>query len=160
MYIHTFASTMKLEQAIQSTKFKSEVQKCVLHILYTSWWLKTSMTQELKQFGITHEQYNVLRILKGKHPEQMCIKDIGSRMIEKSSNVPRIIDRLETKKLVKRCTSSSDKRETVVTLTNGGIALLYASTLIIDAKSEEQFTITEEEAVTLNRLLEKLRNVE
>ena len=82
---------MKLEEAIKSTKFKSEVHKAVLHILYTAWWLKSVGAKELKEFGLTHEQYNVLRILKGKHPEQMCVRDIASRMIEKSSNVPRII---------------------------------------------------------------------
>ena len=85
---------MKLEQAIQSNKFKNEVHKAGLNILYTAWWLKTVMSRELKEFGLTHEQYNVLRILKGKYPEQMCVRDIACRMIEKSYNVPRIIDRL------------------------------------------------------------------
>ena len=148
---------MKLEQAIQSSKFKSEVQKAVIHILYTAWWLKTMTVKELKEFGLTHEQYNVLRILKGKHPEQMCVRDIASRMIEKNSNVPRIIDRLELKKLVKRTTSQLDKRETVITITQGGIALLEASTLVIEDKALKDFTMTEEEAVTLNVLLEKIR---
>jgi len=151
---------MKLEQAIQSTKFKSEVQKAVIHILYTAWWLKTMTARELKEFGLTHEQYNVLRILKGKHPEQMCVRDIASRMIEKNSNVPRIIDRLEIKKLVKRTTSQLDKRETVITITQGGIALLEASTLVIEDKVLKDFTMTEEEAVTLNLLLEKIRETE
>jgi DNA-binding MarR family transcriptional regulator len=159
MYIHIFAFEMKLEQAIQSNKFKSEVHKAVLHILYTAWWLKTLTTKELKEFGLTHEQYNVLRILKGKHPEQMCVRDIASRMIEKNSNVPRIIDRLELKKLVKRTTSQVDKRETVITITLGGITLLEASTLVIDNKALKDFTMTEEEAITLNNLLEKIREV-
>ncbi len=157
MYIHTFALEMKLEQAIKSTKFKSEVHKAVLHILYTAWWLKTLSAKELKEFGLTHEQYNVLRILKGKHPEQMCVRDIASRMIEKNSNVPRIIDRLEIKKLVERTTSLLDKRETVITITKAGIALLQASTFVLDEKMTKQFTLPEEEAVTLNLLLEKIR---
>ena len=151
---------MKLEEAIKSTKFKSEVHKAVLHILYTAWWLKSVGAKELKEFGLTHEQYNVLRILKGKHPEQMCVRDIASRMIEKSSNVPRIIDRLELKKLVKRNTSTVDKRETVITITQGGIALLTASTLVMDEKMMKQFVLSEEDAVTLNILLEKIREIE
>jgi DNA-binding MarR family transcriptional regulator len=89
---------VKLEQAIQSNKFKNEMHKASLNILYTAWWLKTQMSKVLKEFGLTHEQYNVLRILKGKYPEQLCVKDISCRMIEKSSNVPRIIDRLVIKK--------------------------------------------------------------
>ncbi|MEO8171993.1 MAG: MarR family transcriptional regulator [Sediminibacterium sp.] len=151
---------MKLEQAIQSTKFKSEVQKAGLNILYTAWWLKTVMSKELKEFGLTHEQYNVLRILKGKYPEQMCVRDIACRMIEKSSNVPRIIDRLELKKLVKRSTSSIDKRETVITLTQGGISILDASTIMVNRVMDDLLAINEKDAGELNRLLEKVRTTE
>jgi len=151
---------VKLEQAIQSTRFKNEVHKAGLNILYTAWWLKTVMSRELKEFGLTHEQYNVLRILKGKHPELICVKDIACRMIEKSSNVPRIIDRLEIKKLVKRATSEADKRETVISLTQSGIAVLEASTQRINTIFDEVMTISESEASSINTLLEKVREKE
>ncbi len=151
---------MKLEQAIQSTRFKNEVHKAGLNILYTAWWLKTVMSRELKEFGLTHEQYNVLRILKGKHPELICVKDIACRMIEKNSNVPRIIDRLEIKKLVKRATSEADKRETVISLTQSGIAVLEASTQRVNAIFDEVMVINEEEASAINQLLEKVREKE
>lgn len=151
---------MKLEQAIQSTRFKNEVHKAGLNILYTAWWLKTVMSRELKEFGLTHEQYNVLRILKGKHPELICVKDIACRMIEKNSNVPRIIDRLEIKKLVKRATSEADKRETVISLTQSGIAVLEASTQRINTIFDEVMTISESEASSINTLLEKVREKE
>jgi DNA-binding MarR family transcriptional regulator len=148
---------VKLEQAIKSNKFKNEVHKAGLNILYTAWWLKTIMSRELKEFGLTHEQYNVLRILKGKYPDQMCVRDIAERMIEKSSNVPRIIDRLEIKKLVKRATSQQDKRETVISLTQGGITLLEASTKVINTIMDESMVLEEKEACSLNSLLEKVR---
>lgn len=151
---------MKLEQAIKSTKFKSELHKAGLNILYTAWWLKTVMSKELKEFGLTHEQYNVLRILKGKYPEQMCVRDIACRMIEKSSNVPRIIDRLEVKKLVKRSTSTIDKRETVITLTQSGITILEACTVTVTKMMDGVMEINNQEATTLNRLLEKVRTTE
>ena len=106
---------MKLEMALKTNKFKNESHKAGLNILYTAWWLKTMSSAELKKFGLTHEQYNVLRILKGKHPEQMCVKDIACRVIEKNSNVPRIVDRLEIKKLVKRTQSTTDGRHTLTT---------------------------------------------
>jgi len=151
---------VKLEQAIQSTKFKNEVHKAGLNILYTAWWLKTVMSRELKEFGLTHEQYNVLRILKGKYPDQMCVRDIACRMIEKSSNVPRIIDRLEIKKLVKRSTSALDKRETVITLTQAGITILEASTIVLNRVMDEMMLVNETEALDLNTLLEKVRSNE
>jgi DNA-binding MarR family transcriptional regulator len=151
---------VKLEQAIQSNKFKNETQKAALNVLYTAWWLKTSMSKGLKEFGLTHEQYNVLRILKGKYPEQICVRDIACRMIEKNSNVPRIIDRLEIKKLVKRTSSAADKRETVITLTQAGILLLEASTKSIDETMEKVTILSEADSVQLNKLLEKLRSTE
>jgi DNA-binding MarR family transcriptional regulator len=151
---------VKLEQAIKSTKFKNETQKAALNVLYTAWWLKTHMSKGLKEFGLTHEQYNVLRILKGKYPEQICVRDIACRMIEKNSNVPRIVDRLEIKKLVKRTTSQLDKRETVITLTQAGILLLEASTKSIDQTMENVTTLSDSESIQLNKLLEKLRSSE
>jgi DNA-binding MarR family transcriptional regulator len=151
---------VKLEQAIKSNKFKNETQKAALNVLYTAWWLKTNMSKGLKEFGLTHEQYNVLRILKGKYPEQICVRDIACRMIEKNSNVPRIVDRLEIKKLVKRTTSQLDKRETVITLTQTGILLLEASTNSIDQTMESVTILSDAEAVQLNKLLEKLRSSE
>jgi DNA-binding MarR family transcriptional regulator len=128
-----------------------------LNILYTAWWLKTSMSKELKEYGLTHEQYNVLRILKGKHPEHICVKEIACRMIEKSSNVPRIIDRLETKKLVKRTSSDSDRRETVIVLTAAGINILEHSTNRVDKLLASLVELDETKAQELNRLLEEVR---
>lgn len=156
----TYICIVKLEQAIKSTKFKSEVQKAGLNILYTAWWLKTIMSKELKEYGLTHEQYNVLRILKGRYPEQACVKEIACRMIEKNSNVPRIIDRLEVKKLVKRSTSSEDKRETVITITQAGINILEITTAKVDALYSATINMDESSAKNLNDLLEQIRLLE
>ena len=151
---------MNLESAIKSNYFKTFRQKAGLNILYTSWWLKTIMSAELKKFGLSHEQYNVLRILKGKHPEKMCVGDIGSRMIEKSSNVPRIIDRLEEKKMVKRAVSSTDKRETLITLTTVGLHILEISTEDINKVFDQKIQMSEEKSRQLNDLLELFRENE
>ena len=151
---------MKLEEAIKSNKFRNEVHKAALNVLYTAWWLKTIMSKELKEYGLTHEQYNVLRILKGRHPEQICVKEIACRMIEKNSNVPRIIDRLETKKLVRRTSSDSDKRETVIVLTPAGINILEHSTEKINKLMDKTVVMDEDEARQLSEALEHIRNCE
>jgi DNA-binding MarR family transcriptional regulator len=148
---------MKLEEAIKSSTFKDPVQKAAVNVMYTAWWIKSLGNQYLKPFGLTHEQYNVLRILKGKHPVAMCVKDIASRLIEKSSNVPRIIDRLEVKKWVTRGPGAADKRETLVQLTNEGITVLQAATGSMEAGLSGQLQLADKEAVMLNDLLEKLR---
>jgi len=111
----------------------------------------------LKAYGLTPEQYNVLRILKGKHPDQMCVRDIAGRMIERSSNVPRIIDRLELKKLVKRGTSTIDKRETVITLTQAGINMLETVNAIVENANIEMCGLDDDELNALNSLLDKFR---
>ena len=132
----------------------------MLNVMYSAWWLKTIMSRELKEFGITHEQYNVMRILKGKDPQDMCVKDIAGRMIEKSSNVPRIIDRLVAKKLVKRSTDQNDKRHTVMSLTENGKKLLEQSTRHINQLFDDLIELKESDAEQLSQLLEQVRSRE
>ncbi|MBS1747537.1 MAG: MarR family transcriptional regulator [Bacteroidetes bacterium] len=151
---------MKLEQAIKSNKFRNERHKAGLNILYTAWWFKTLMSKELKEYGLTHEQYNVLRILKGQYPEQICVREITRRMIEKNSNVPRIINRLETKKMVKRTTSVADRRETVIVITSAGLNILEHSTDRINKIIDKMIHISDEKAKTLNSILEEFRKEE
>lgn len=148
---------MKLEEALQTTNFKDAKHKVSLNILYSAWWLKSIMSKELKGFGITLEQYNVMRILKGKSPQAMCVKDIAGRMIEKGTNVPRIIDRLVDKKLVKRGTDANDKRHTVMQLTANGFDLLEQCTKKMNQVSDKMIHLTEKNAEQMNKLLEKMR---
>ena len=149
---------MKLEEAIKSNKFTDEKQKATINVLFTAYWLRQRFSMAIKADELTLEQYNVLRILKGKHPEQMCVKDIGSRIIEKSSNVPRIIDRLVIKKLAKRTPSTEDKRETLLSLTDKGIESLQRASQLMEEINMNMNGISESEALMLNELLEKLRN--
>ncbi|NDC42793.1 MAG: MarR family transcriptional regulator [Chitinophagia bacterium] len=154
--VSTFAD-MKLEEALKTNKFTDETHKASLNILYTAYWLKNTFSAAIKCNGITVEQFNVLRILKGKYPEKMCVKDIGCRMIEKNSNVPRIIDRLLLKNLVVKSTSATDKRETLITLTQAGIETLEEANGRISELNKKILCISNEEAGQLNELLEKFR---
>jgi DNA-binding MarR family transcriptional regulator len=158
MRVCTYICIVKLEEIIKTSKFSSQKQKAGINVLYSAWWLKNLVSKELKAFALTHEQFNVLRILQGKHPEQMCVRDIGTRMIEPSSNVPRIIDRLEAKKLVRRSTSVADKRETVITLTMAGINILALATQRVNAAMEGSMAISEADADKLNQLLDTMRD--
>ncbi len=160
MHVCTYICVMKLEQALQTDKFENEQHKASLNVLYTSYWLRTHFSAVLKACDLTAEQFNVMRILKGKHPVAMCNKDIGSRMIEKSSNVPRIADRLVAKKLVKRTTSKEDKRETLLVLTDAGLELLKKANAASAAVQKKTIGLTDEEARQLNELMEKLRTTD
>lgn len=125
--------------------------------MYTAYLVKSAVSDALKAYGLTPEQYNVLRILKGKFPEQMCVKDIAGRLIERSSNVPRIIDRLELKKLVKRSTSPVDKRETVITLTQAGVHMLETTNTVVENTNAGICGLNDEELEQLNDLLDRFR---
>jgi DNA-binding MarR family transcriptional regulator len=118
--------------------------------------VKTTISRELRPFGLSHEQYNVLRILKGSYPQAMRVKDIAVRLIEKSSNVPRIIDKLEEKKMVQRLVSPEDNRETLINLTTAGTKLLESSTRSVQPNTIQSLQLTEKEAAVLNRLLDKI----
>ena len=87
----------------------------------------------------------------------MCVRDITSRMIEKNSNVPRIIDRLEIKKMVKRSVSPLDKRETSISITEAGINILEIVSVAMKTSTQKTIKITEADAVDLNNFLESLR---
>ena len=104
------------------------------------------------------EQHNVLRILKGSHPTEICVKDIASRIVEQNSNVPRIIDRLVAKKLVKRTPSKEDKRETLVSLTEKGMVAIDQARKLVEEVTAEEVAIDEKDAKLLNDILEKMRN--
>jgi len=151
---------MKLEEAIKSNRFTDERHKATVNILYTSYWLKNRFSATLKEHDLTMEQHNVLRILKGAHPKELCVKEIASRIIEKSSNVPRIIDRLVIKELVKRTQSKEDKRETLISMTTRGIDVIEKARYAIDEATKRLTGINEEEAQMLNELLEKVRMTE
>lgn len=146
---------MTLEKAIQSRGFNTQKQKALVNIMYTAYEVKTRLSQALKEYGITTEQYNVLRILKGQYPNQICVKEIAERMIERSSNVPRILDRLEAKNLVQRTQSGIDKRETVILLSQAGIDMLETVHPVLLAVQDEITDLDESEMEQLNLILDR-----
>ncbi len=146
-----------LEEALKQQKFPNEQLKANLNLLYTANWLYNKISAELKPFQITHEQFNVLRILKGSHPESMCQKDILSRMIAPSSNVTLLVKKLVDKKLIRVLQSAKDKREYVITITKTGLTLLSDIELSFKNSKKSYSTLSASESFHLNALLEKLR---
>lgn len=148
---------MNLEEAIQQKKFAHEWQKATINVIYTSNWLEERIKKTLKKFGITLQQYNVLRILKGQYPHPISTSNIRKRMLDKMSDASRIVDRLHKKGFLVRQTCPSDKRLVDIVIHQNGLDLLAQ----IDKEREQVDFIlnnlTEEEAFTLNILLDKAR---
>ena len=155
IHVYTYICIVKLEEAIKTRNFSSLQQKASLNIMYVGYLIKKQSSDALKDFGLTPEQFNVLRILKGSYPEMLCVKEIASRMIEKSSNVPRIVDRLEIKKLAKRNVSEADRRETSIAITQAGINMLEVVNPFIKKTGDDFCKLSEKELTLLNDLLDR-----
>ncbi len=150
---------MKLEDEIKQTKpFKSEVQKMLLNIAFTSSWLNGLIAEKLKPFGISPAQFNVLKILKGKHPECYCNQEITHRMIDKSSNATRIVDKLVEKQLASRTEDKTDRRLVNITITQNGIDLLEQIDAVRDASVNPFKNFNPEKAKLINEWLDELRS--
>lgn len=149
---------MSLEQDIKQDKFGTEFQKASINVMFTSGWLYNRNASYLKPHGITPEQFNVLRILRGSQPTKMMLSDITSRMIDKSSNCTRLVEKLRIKGLVSREICKNNRRQVDIGITTKGLSLLTK----VDKDGEQWIsslkTISQAEAKELNRILDKLRD--
>jgi DNA-binding MarR family transcriptional regulator len=148
---------MPLEQDIKQENFSNEYEKAAINILFTGSWLHQMDATRLKKHGITPEQYNVLRILRGSHPKPLMLADISSRMIDRSSNATRLVEKLRLKNLVKREICENNRRQVDIVITDKGLGLLSK----IDKQTSEWLSIlkniSKSEARELSRILDKLR---
>lgn len=148
---------MPIEQDIKQTKFSSEYEKAAINILFTGSWLHQNDTARLKKHGITPEQYNVLRILRGSHPKPLMLADITSRMIDRSSNATRLVEKLRQKAFAKREICENNRRQVDIVITEKGLSLLSRIDKQASEWPEILKNISKSEAQELNRILDKLR---
>lgn len=148
---------MQIERAIQQNKFRSPQQKAVLNLLYTVSWLTHRQQSFFKRFGTTAQQFNILRILRGQAAVGISAKEIKKRMLDRNSDVSRLLDRLALKGLVERRLCPNDKRAADVFITPGGMTLLSKIDPHIDS-ADQLINITDEEALQLSNLLDKCRD--
>jgi DNA-binding MarR family transcriptional regulator len=148
---------MSLEQDISQVAFRNLQQKSMVNIIYTYHWVVERIKQFLSEEDITLQQYNILRILRGSYPRPLSTLQIRERMLDKMSDTSRIVDRLRLKGLVQKTVARSDKRLVDVVISDKGRKLLEK----LDAGNVELDGIihglTEEEMITLNHLLDKIR---
>ena len=149
---------MGIEKDIQQTKFKNAYQKATVNLIYTVGWMRDKTKNIFDAEGITSQQFNILRILRGSFPKPISTLQLRERMLEKMSDTSRIVDRLIAKGLVKKITCKTDRRLVDVIITDKGKKLLEN----LDKKQEEMdqvlAKISEEEANILSNLLDKIRD--
>lgn len=136
------------------SRFKSNKVKALINIKYTANWLSSKENHFFKPYGISPQQYNILRILRGAK-ESVKVQIVKDRMIERAPNATRLMDKLCDKKLIERERCDHDRRVVYVKIKNEGLTLLKT----IDDRKNLSFLekLTEEEAITLSNLLDKIR---
>lgn len=148
---------MSIEQDIHQKAFKNSYQKVIINLMYTHSWLIAHQAQRLKPFGLTLQQYNVLRILRGQHPNPATVNLIIERMLDKMSNASRLVDKLLAKELVERHVCSHDRRAVDVKITEEGLNLLKKIDVLQDEWEKTFTNLSQEEANQLSELLDKMR---
>lgn len=151
---------MGIEQDIHQNTFKDARQKAMINLLFTYGWAIERIKNLLATEDITHQQFNILRILRGAHPEPLSTLQIRERMLDKMSDTSRIVDRLILKELVKKTTCPKDKRLVDVIITDKGQKLLKKLDAQSSTMNEVMDNLTENEAGQLSDLLDKMRESE
>ena len=150
---------LSIEEEIKQTKFKSDYQKAILNVLVTANTLYASNNRFLKCYGLSLEQYNVLRILRGQFPKPCTVLTIQERMMDKMSNASRLVDKLETKKLLVRKQCAQDRRQVEITITESGLQLLKEIDEPFQVLEKKLECITPDELGRFNTILDQIRHV-
>ncbi len=151
------ALLMSLEKDILLSDTPNDYQKALVNIFYTYYYLVDKMNDTFKNHGITRQQFNVLRIVLAHQPKVASVNLIKARMLDKMSDVSRIVERLRIKGLVVRQSAQRDKRSVDVIMTSKGAELLTNINPEIERLSQLISNLTVEETVSLNKMLDKIR---
>ena len=136
---------------------RSDHQKAINNIFYTYYFLVDKINDQFKKYDITRQQFNVLHILKALQPEYASVNFIKAHMLDKMSDVSRIVERLRLKGLVLRQSAEKDKRSVEVIITPKGLSLLESLDPELDLLGKLAGNLTPEETTMLNKMLDKIR---
>ena len=148
---------MEIEKEIASNKFENNYQKSIVNLIYTYGWITNLLRQRLNKHKITLQQYNILRILRGRHPQPATINMLKERMLDKMSDASRIVERLVQKELVQRCINEKDRRAVDIIISAKGLDILKKLDTEMSSRDILKENITDEEAGLLSSLLDKMR---
>ena len=159
LYIQILQHQMRIEEIIKPNTPMAMEKKTLLNVMYTQNVISEKFNEILKPFDLSPEQFNVLRILRGQKGKPANMSMIQERMIAKTSNTTRLVDKLLLKELVLREVCPINRRKMEITITEKGLQLLLQLDPLVEAH-EQSFSknLTVAELELLNELLEKFRN--
>ena len=149
--------SVKLEDEIKQKSFPSPYHRVVVNIMFTGNWMQKELSAQLRPFGISLQQHNVLSILRGQHPEPSTLGLIQERMLDRMSNATRLVDKLMEKGLVDRCQCAENRRKVDIVITPAGLDLLQQTEAIMRQIPSRYGALSVEEATMLGQLLDKIR---
>jgi len=146
-------------EAIKQKQFQSEHQKAHINLMYTASHLNLLSNAAVKGFELTLPQFNILRILRGMHPEPGPIKELTARMIDQSSNASRLVDKLLAKEWVERKNCPEDRRQVNIKITTAGLKQVEKASRSIQKLGDDLFSnLSQKELEQFNTLLDKIRH--
>ncbi len=148
---------MEIEKEIYSNKFDDNHQKAIVNLIYTYGWITNILKGKLQKHKITLQQFNILRILRGQYPAPSTINLLKERMLDKMSDASRIVDRLVQKGLVRRRVNINDRRAVDIIISQEGLDILKKLDRELSIKDILGNNISNEEAIVLSGLLDRLR---
>ena len=149
---------MRIEDEIKQPIFRDNFQKAHINLLFTASWLQLRQAVAFKPYGLTLPQFNILRILRGQHPLPATVALLIDRMLDKTSNASRIVDRLEEKKLVTRTVCPANRRAVDIRITVAGLALLERIEQDGVLNASDLTQLNDAEVQQLSGLLDKIRS--
>ena len=150
---------MGISEALKQSKFPSEAAKAVVNAIYTGNWIVQQQQELLKPFGLTVQQYNVLRILRGQHGNPMTVLAITERMLDKMSNASRLVDKLVEKNLVLRRECPKDRRAVDVLILPAGLDLLTQVDQVQNDWGKHFDALGVSKLEEMNQILDEFRTV-
>jgi DNA-binding MarR family transcriptional regulator len=148
---------MKISEEIKQAEFDNVYLKAFINVLFTGNFLRYQQQQTLKPYGITLQQFNVLRILKGAHPQSLQAREIKSVMMDKSPDLTRLINRMIKNGWVNRNKSKTSGREVAISITKSGVKTLEKTNAVVLKDVALMDRLSEQEAELLSNLLDKVR---
>jgi DNA-binding MarR family transcriptional regulator len=149
---------LSIKEDIKAKGFQSEQEKAFVNLIFTAAHFESLFLQLVKAYDISSPQYNVLRILRGQHPDTMLGGDLQSRMLHNKSNSTRLVDKLVDKGLVDRTKNPEDKRQMLMSITTSGLALLSELDVKVVDFDQKIMNLPQAQLIMLNNLLDDLRS--
>ena len=148
---------LKIEEVIKQREFRSQAHKAMVNLIFTASQVLNKISEVTESFGITRQQYNVMRILRGRYPGAASVNEIKDRMLDRMSDCSRLVDRLTAKGLIQKTHCATDKRSVDITITGDGLDLLERMEPAISEAEAIFATFSPGEVNRFNDMLDRIR---